>query len=58
MVNLSFKSRSMLEEGANGLDKEATNGSLIEALLKVNMRRQANEIFGEDLVTYVETNGS
>ena len=52
------QSRSMLEEWANGLDKEATKGSLIKALLKMNMRRQANEIFGDDLVTYVETNGS
>ena len=52
-----IQSRSMLEEWANGLDKEAINGSLIESLLKTNVRRQVNEIFGEDLVTNVETNG-
>ena len=55
--NPFIQSRSMLEEWANALDKEATNGSLIRALLKMNRRRQANEIFGEDLVMYVETNG-
>ena len=46
--------RAMLEEWADSLDRKATNGSLIAVMLKMGMRRQANEIFEERLVKHVE----
>ena len=42
--------RAMLEKWSNSSDHEATNGSLIQTLLKTHMKKQANKIFGEDLV--------
>ena len=52
------QSHAMLEKWSDELDKKATNVSLIEVLLENNMKAQANKIFGECLVNYVESNRS
>ena len=52
------QSRAMLEEWASNLDRKATNGALIAAMLKMSMKTQANKIFGEKLVEYVDSNSS
>ena len=52
------QSLAMLEKWSNGEDKEATNGSLIKVLLKMDMRAQANKIFGDDFVKCVERSHS
>ena len=52
------QSHAMLEKWSDKLDKKATNGLVIEVLLKNNMQAQANKIFGEHLVKYVESNRS
>ena len=48
-----FQARAMLEDWSNSLADKGTRKLLIEALVKVELRLQANEVFSDKLVNQV-----
>lgn len=51
----AVQARAMLEQWANKCASKATCCAIIQALCQAGHKRQAQEVFGEDLVEFVES---